>query len=121
MKIKMTGIDFNKAEIEYREEFALTKAKQARFLESIQKNFNILGCVIINTCNRMELWISCDKNIDADPYEILCNLYQVDLQEYKDYFTKREDLEAIIHLFELACGLRSKVFGEEQILSQVKE
>ena len=121
MKIKMTGIDFNKASIEYREKFALTSSGQAAMLKSISNSGEASGCVIINTCNRMELWVSFDGDSDKDPYELLCARLKVDAEMYRSYFTSREDAEAVTHLFELASGLKSKVFGEEQILSQVKE
>jgi glutamyl-tRNA reductase len=121
MKIEMTGIDFNKASIEYREKFALTKSGQLAMLKDIAGRSDVSSCVIINTCNRMELWVSYDGDSDKDPYDILCQLFNVDTDTYRDYFTYREDMEAVMHLFELACGLKSKVFGEEQILSQVKE
>ncbi len=121
INIHMAGIDFNKAAVEYRERFALTTAAQAAMLRSIKKLDNVLGCVMISTCNRMELWISYDKEPEKKPFDILCESFGVDSSEYSAYFTQRDGDEAVSHLFELACGLKSMVFGEEQILSQVKD
>lgn len=121
MSIKMAGIDYNKAAIEMREKFALTKTAQAEMLHSIRCRESVLGCVIINTCNRMEVWLSVKEYCDIDAFDILSNCFPLDHNAYNKYFTQREGDDAVRHLFELACGLKSMIFGEEQILSQVKE
>ncbi len=121
INIHMAGIDFNKASIEYRERFAMTAAVQAELLRDIKKRADVLGCVIISTCNRMELWVSYDEEPQKKPFDLLCERFCAEPSKYSDYFTLREGEEAVNHLFELACGLKSMVFGEEQILSQVKD
>jgi glutamyl-tRNA reductase len=119
--IKMAGIDFNKAALEIRERFALTKAGQAGLLQRVRALPGISGCVLISTCNRMELWVHALGEPVLDPYEILCSQFQVAPEAYRRYFTPRDGEDAVQHLFELACGLKSLIFGEEQILAQVKE
>lgn len=118
MSILMTGIDYNKASLETRERFALTIAAQEQLLEDVCRSAGVLGSVLISTCNRMELWVSGEA---VQPYPLLCSLLGVDERLYEPYFTTREEDEAVDHLFELACGLKSQIFGEEQILSQVKD
>lgn len=120
MNISMTGIDFNTASLDVRERFALTKAAQEKLLLSIRRYAGVEGCVIINTCNRMELWLS-SSSLEKPAFDILCELFGADAQENNTYFTHRDGSEAVRHLFELAGGLKSLIFGEEQILSQVKE
>jgi glutamyl-tRNA reductase len=117
----MTGIDFSKASIDIRERFALTTSAQAGLLARIRHLSGVSGCAIINTCNRMELWLSVDGSLNKSPIEILCDMLKADIQLYGRYFTHRSDIEAKRHLFKLACGLKSLIFGEEQILTQVKE
>jgi glutamyl-tRNA reductase len=104
---KYGGIDFNKASIEIRERFALTTSAQASLLVRIRQLSGVTGCAIINTCNRMELWISSDGSMEKSPIEILCDMFKVGVQEYGRFFTLRSGIEAIRHLFELACGLQS--------------
>ena len=120
MAIRMAGIDYQSAAIETREKFALTKTSQAELLQSVRCREGVSGCVIINTCNRMELWLSDEGGI-VMPYDILCDVFSLKGDAYGGYFTRREEDEAVRHLFELACGLKSMIFGEEQILSQVRE
>ena len=41
--------------------------------------------------------------------------------EYQDYFMKRENEEAVRHLFYLTSGLKSQILAEDQIITQVKD
>lgn len=120
-KIKMAGIDHKKASVEYRELFAMTKKECAKALEFLKKQEGISGCVIISTCNRMEIWLSCSSELLKNPDEILCELKGLNYSRFKEFFTIREGKEAVSNLFETACGLNSKVFGEDQIITQVKD
>lgn len=119
--ISMAGIDFNKAAIGIREHFALTVAAQETLLQELRDRADVLGCVILSTCNRMELWVSTAPDATVRPFELLCTFFGVNGPDYARYFTQREGEEAVSHLFELACGLKSLIFGEEQILAQVKD
>jgi glutamyl-tRNA reductase len=52
---------------------------------------------------------------------MLCSLKESDSSRYRDLFIEREGEDAAMHLLELACGLDSKIFGEDQIITQVRE
>lgn len=119
LQIKMVGIDHNKASIEYRELFSFTKSGAAEAMRILKERYPIEGCVILSTCNRTELWISAESNLS--PYRMLCALKGADADRYRDLFTERKGEEAALHLLELSCGLDSKIFGEDQIISQVRE
>ncbi|MGI6402896.1 MAG: glutamyl-tRNA reductase [Oscillospiraceae bacterium] len=121
MNIQMAGIDFNNASIEHREKFALTATAQAQLLTYCTGLQGVSGSVIINTCNRTELWLSCQEGAEINPYQILCGYFKADPETNRGFFSERSGAAAVSHLFELACGLKSMVFGEEQILSQVKD
>ena len=58
MKIKMAGIDYQKAPVEVREQFSMTVSMVERALQESRKIPGVTGCVIISTCNRTEYWIS---------------------------------------------------------------
>lgn len=123
----MVGIDHNKASIEYRELFSFTKSESIEAMKQLKEKYQIGGCIILSTCNRTELWISNssegkeNKRIKLSPYEMLCGSKGVDSNRYKDFFIEREGEAAAFHLLELTCGLDSKIFGEDQIISQVRE
>ncbi|WP_195276539.1 glutamyl-tRNA reductase [Anaerotruncus rubiinfantis] len=116
MDIRMTGIDYNRAPVEVRERFAMTRGTAAVAMERLRADGGAQGCVILSTCNRTELWICGGKLL---PYEALCDVCGVDPAEYRDCFLDRAGREAAEHLFALACGLKSQVFGEDQIITQV--
>ena len=64
------------------------------------------------------------KEFTGDLYELLCEVREIpeELKEtYRGYFTERKDDEAVKHLFDLACGLDSRILGEDQIITQVKD
>ena len=109
MNISMVGIDHNKASIEYRELFSFTKAKAISAMKQIKNRFEVLGCVVISTCNRTEIWINTIDVEPITPYEMLCDVLGVDMNLYMQYFTQRQGLIAVQHLFELSCGLKSQV------------
>ena len=117
----MLGIDHNKASIVEREVFSFTKKMEADVLVKLKKIEGINGCVIISTCNRMELWVSDLEEFDGSIYELLCTMKNVDSNQYRECFVERSGYDAIEHLFYLTCGLKSKIIGEDQILTQVKE
>lgn len=121
MSIQMIGIDHSKANIDVRCIFSFTKKQMAEALPKIKAQKGIHGCVMISTCNRMELWVSCEEDISFSLCELLCELREVPVALYGDYFTGRKGKEAVSHLFELSCGLKSRILGEDQIITQVKD
>jgi len=118
-RLKMVGIDHNRASIEYRELFSFTKTGSMEAMNELKEKCPVDGCVILSTCNRTELWISTEE--DLSPRRMLCALKNADPDRYRDLFIEREGEEAALHLLEVACGLDSRIFGEDQIISQVRE
>ncbi len=115
----MVGIDHNKAKIEERELFAFTKSNAMLAMERLKEDYQLSGCVILSTCNRTELWISgCDE---LSPWQLLCQAKKVETGDFGDIYVERQGMTAVEHLLELSCGLKSKVFGEDQIITQLKD
>lgn len=120
MQIKMIGIDHTKAPLQYREKVAFSNTRIIEFLNSLKKEENILSCVVLSTCNRTEIWVSYKENLINEIDYILCKFKNINLDEYKKYFVYRKDKEAVEHLFMVTSGLKSKILGEDQIITQVK-
>ena len=120
MSIQMIGIDHTKASIDVRTVFSFTKKAISETLEKWKEKQEIAGCIILSTCNRMEIWISTAEG-DVDLYEMLCQEKKIDPDAYREYVISRREGEAVHHLFELACGLQSRILGEDQIITQVKD
>lgn len=121
MSVSMIGIDFNKASVDIRSKFSFTKKNAVISMERLKEVKGILGCVILSTCNRMEIWVSKKDNADINLYKFLCNEKKIDSKEYIDVFDKREGKCAVKHLFYLTSGLKSQILAEDQILTQVKD
>lgn len=115
----MTGIDYQKAGIENREFFSFTKSSAAQAAQKALSLSGADGCVLLSTCNRTELWLSGSPSLS--PYLTLCRLKKIPPQQGEALFIHRCGTQAVQHLFELSCGLRSQIFGEDQIISQVKQ
>lgn len=121
MSISMIGIDHNKASVDIRALFSFTKKAAGEAMLALTEQDGIHGCVILSTCNRMEIWASTRDDWDGSLYEQMCRIKQVDGQPYQGYFVSRQGREAVEHLFYLTSGLKSQILGEDQILTQVKD
>lgn len=121
MSISMIGIDYKKASVDVRAQFSFTKKNAAAALENLKKEPGILGCIILSTCNRMEIWASTGEDWKGSLYEFLCREKEKDPREFEKYFVKREEEEAVEHLFYLTSGLKSQILAEDQIITQVKD
>lgn len=113
----MAGIDSAHAPVEVRERFSMAASAASKEAARACREFGADGCVILSTCNRTELWLS--GRASCGCYELLCTLRGADPEAYRDCFVSREGHDAAEHLFELTCGMKSQVFGEDQILTQV--
>ena len=121
MSISMIGIDYNKANVDIRAMFSFTKKNATAAMERLKKIPGIQGCVILSTCNRMELWASTKADWNGTLLEELCKIKEVDPTQYGEYFVERNEEEAVDHLFHLTSGLKSMILAEDQIITQVKD
>lgn len=121
MSISMVGIDYNKASVDVRAQFSFTKKNAAAAMEKLKETPGILGCVILSTCNRMEIWASTQEEWEGSLFEFLCEEKGKNPEEFCRYFVEREEGEAIEHLFYLTSGLKSQILAEDQIITQVKD
>ena len=121
MSISMIGIDHSKASVDVRAKFSFTKKRAVEAMKKLKEEHGILGCIILSTCNRMEVWVSTQDDKEISLYEFLCREKEVKKDEYQDYFMKRENEEAVRHLFYLTSGLKSQILAEDQIITQVKD
>ena len=121
MTISMIGIDHDRAPVDIRALFAFTKKNAGEAMEKMKKTAGIYGCVILSTCNRLEIWASHEEDQELSLYQCLCGLKGIEDSSYEKYFIVRKDQEAVKHLFYLAGGLKSQILGEDQILTQIKD
>lgn len=121
MGISMIGIDYNRASVDIRAGFSFTKKNAAAAMERLKREQGVLGCIILSTCNRMEIWASAQEEWQGSLYEFLCREKEKVPGEFREYFVQRTGKEAVEHLFYLASGLKSQILAEDQIITQVKD
>lgn len=119
--IEMAGIDYNRADITVRQRFSFTKSQTVDALQRIRRQEGILGCVVVATCNRTQLWVSRQSDISVDVGKLLCDVKHISYAEYSAYLEYCRGADAVEYLFELAAGLKSQILGEDQILTQIRE
>lgn len=112
----MAGIDWENANMDKREAFSFTGSQVEHLCQTIAQSSGAEGCVLLSTCNRTELYLSGEE--DLQPDALLCQAAQV--QEAEQLFTVRRGRDAERHLMRVSCGLCSQILGEDQIVSQVK-
>jgi len=120
VKLVMTGLDYKRSSLSIREKFAVTKEITGKILAGFKDN-GAGGCVIVSTCNRMELYASMPNDCGLPLAEMLCTALGLDFSEYGTYFAEREGEHVMEHLCRVASGLDSQIMGDDQIITQVRE
>ena len=117
----MSYIDYNMADLTGREVFSCTKTEGREIYRFLGRNPDIYGAVIIATCNRTELYLSLRDGAETEPFRELCRAIGVSYDTYAYMHRTLRQTEAIRHLCKVASGAESQIWGEDQIISQVRD
>ena len=112
-------VTFRNSPIHILEQFTIKDIDNAYL--KFKENSELDECVIIQTCNRIELFgksKSKDVNKIKKTWSDITGLQVETFHENLEY---AENQEALYHLLKLTSGLDSMVLGEEQILGQIKK
>ena len=123
MYILMAGLSHKTAPIEIREHFAMSGANLDGAYKALTKYPQIEGAVILDTCNRMEIYVT-TKDVEigtAILEDFLVNYAKLDYKFIKKYIYQPSCYDTIHHLFNVTSGLDSMILGETQIIGQVKD
>jgi len=117
LKLLNVRITHKKAPIHVLEKFTFKDIAKAYriFLTSD----DIRECVILQTCNRVEIFLALDKIDTEKIFETWRNITEIRDLSF-ELAEIDQDKAAINHLLRLTSGLESLVLGEDQILGQVK-
>lgn len=117
LKLLNVRITHKKAPIHILEKFTFKDIGKAH--RTFLTSGDVRECVILQTCNRVEIFIALEK-IDVERiFEIWRNI--TDIRDLSFELAEiDQDKGAISHLLRLTSGLESLVVGEDQILGQVK-
>ena len=111
-------VTFRNSPIHILEKFTIKDVENA--YEQFKKHSGLDECVIIQTCNRIELFGK-SKTYDLDKIKkTWASLTGLEEEVFNENLEFVENKEALHHLLKLTSGLDSMVLGEEQILGQIK-
>ena len=111
-------ITFHDSPIHILEKFLFKDTKHA--LQEFTKQADLRECVIIQTCNRVEMFVCADNYKIEEIKKTWSLLTGMPKDEFKKNLKIEYDDKAYNHLLQLVSGLDSMVLGEEQILGQIK-
>lgn len=121
MKLQMAALDYHTAGLTRREPFSFSPQRCREILERLGTVPGLTGAVLLSTCNRTELYITSEERATLLPRLLLCQEAGVDPADYANAFLEGEGEAAARHLMEVACGLRSMILCEDQIITQVRK
>jgi len=101
---------------------ALTLRDLPRFYSILGSIPGIKGAVVVQTCNRVDMFIDSDESVEAGE-KILWNWAletKFKLHELRRLADRRTGEQVLEYLVSLASGLESMLVGESQILGQLK-
>jgi len=121
--IATVGLNHKTAPVIVREKLSIGANVINDALEQLNAHPAIHGCVIISTCNRMEVYAAADEIEEGLKAirEFLSSRSGVDPAEIGDFTYDHTLYDAVRHLFRVTAGLDSMLLGETEILGQVRD
>lgn len=117
-KIVNARVTFRDSPIHILERFTIRDMEDA--YEQFKQHSGLDECVIIQTCNRIELFGK-SKEYSMDKIKkTWASITGLEEEAFKENLKSVENKDALLHLLKLTSGLDSMVLGEEQILGQIK-
>jgi glutamyl-tRNA reductase len=117
------GTDFRSASLKMRDALYLEKERVTQFIASIPDNAPLLEVVALSTCNRIEIFYVCKDHAIASSWlrKHLTDFHHIPDGMIEKVMKEYRCADAIRHLFKVVAGMESMVFGEHEILGQVRE
>ena len=110
------GVNHHNTDAAERGKFSLTPEQQEVLYDVLKSSDNV-SCAILSTCNRTEIYGVGNSRTVVEEYGKV-----LDCQERPVVITERKrGNDAVTHILKVACGLDSKVIGDQEILGQFKK
>ena len=111
-------VTFRNSPIHILEKFTIKDIDTA--YQQFKKHSELDECVIIQTCNRIELFGKSKTDNTDKIKKTWASIAGLDEETFEENIEFVENHDALHHLLKLTSGLDSMVLGEEQILGQIK-
>ena len=115
------GATHKTAPEELRERLAVPEDKLTEAYECIQSGTSAHECMLVNTCNRIEIYaVGKTKKLASDLAHNYADYRGLAIDDINGHGFHLHNHEAIQHLFSVASGIDSLMIGENEILGQLK-
>src|SRR5829696_5310932 len=123
-RLLLLGLNHSTAPLGVRERLAFTADERAAAVKSLREQFDGCEAVLLNTCNRVELYAA--RAVHGRPREdemlqFLASLRGLTAEQLRPHVYQKAERDAVEHLFSVASSIDSMVIGETQILGQVRD
>ncbi|MCY7364078.1 MAG: glutamyl-tRNA reductase [Frankiaceae bacterium] len=122
MSVLVVGISHRSAPVSLLEQVTVGVGQAPDVLTTLRSGGPVGEAVVLSTCNRVEVYADTEgfhAGVDAVS-DLLARTSGVPLDDLKRHLYVHWEGQAVLHLFEVACGLDSMVVGESQILGQLR-
>ena len=118
LKVINARVTYRKAPIYLLEKFTFRDLEAA--YKILLKKAELKECVILQTCNRVEIFAASDNPNEQKLLECWAAMVGLSDKDFTDIADVSKDNDVILHLMKLGSGLDSLVIGEDQVLHQLK-
>jgi glutamyl-tRNA reductase len=122
--LRFISISHKTASTIQREQYHISEEEKERLTQLISKTFlDISGWFLLATCNRTELYFESTETSANTILDFLIDYQSTEnTPDEKALFLLSDSTpETVKHLLEVASGLESLVFGDAEIISQIKK
>jgi glutamyl-tRNA reductase len=124
-RLLLLGVNHTSAPLELREKLVFSAdQRRAAVLRLLEQFSGGVECVLLSTCNRVELYVARPAHVGPSAGEMvhfLADFHGLRPEALQPFTYEMTDRDVAHHLFSVACSLDSMVLGETQILGQVRE
>ena len=118
----LLGTSHQVANLNERESIALPNNSIDSFYQGLNALSGIQECLVLNTCNRTEIYGAADSSFQFDSLlDYFAHFRELDPKFLAKKTYQRTGAEVVRHLFEVASGIDSQMVGETEILGQLKK
>jgi glutamyl-tRNA reductase len=124
MDLLLYGLNHRTAPVSVRERLAFPESQISDVLPVLMQRLGLEEAFLLSTCNRTELLgVLPDDSVitGSDIAMALCSLRGHSEPPSPSEVYEKHGLDAVRHVFRVACGADSMVLGEPQILGQLKQ
>lgn len=124
MNIIVLGMSHKTTPVEIREKYSIKEVDLPAALKELKDVEDVLECVILSTCNRIEIYALTVNDNTEDIIDFLFKrgipFVPIGDQRQRWVYTFEKE-QALEHLCRVSSGLDSMVLGEPQISGQMKD